>query len=304
MAVYCRDKKPIVWAFFFLLSVSWIFSIYDSIVILLLGLYVPTKLALSLQKHTSLLTLLSYSVGDLTTSVPSKDIYQAYTCSSFWSALKSKEPSPSVIICLFFISSNSLYLWQGKECQRHLSVSFLESLTLYSASLSGAKMQFNTLCWLCFWLKSRLTFFIHLGLSWFIYANGKIFSFSKSDDPSSISHLVAKKSLLLVNPGNFIPRPFQRLSLSLASIGRAVHAVTFKYPSQFRRVVEGWIRALYAAIDYITTVKSSFNLSRGAVQSVYFTLFHEYNKFLLNYDEYENNINVWCYLKLHQHLNS
>lgn len=88
---------------------------------------------------------------------------------------------------------------------------FLESPTLYSASLSGTKLQFNTIHLLCFWWKSWLVFFIHLGLSWFIYASSKIFSFSKSDDPSSISRLVAKKkSLLLVNPGNFIPLTFQR----------------------------------------------------------------------------------------------
>lgn len=52
----------------------------------------------------------------------------------------------------------------------------------------------------------------------------------------------------------------------------------------------------------ITTVKSSLNLSREAVQSVHFTLFHKYNKFLLNYDEYAINISILCYLKSHQPL--
>lgn len=137
-----------------------------------------------------------------------------------------------LLFFFFFTSNNSLYLWQGEECQRHLRVSFLESPTLYSASLCGAKLQFNTLHWLCFWWKSWLAFFIHLGLFRLIYVNSKIFFFSKSDDPSSISLLVAKKkSLLLVNPRNFIPLTFQR-RLSLASIDTAVRAVAFKYLSR------------------------------------------------------------------------
>lgn len=45
MAVYCRDKRLTVWAFFSLFH-SVGYSIYDGVVILLLGLYVPTKLAL------------------------------------------------------------------------------------------------------------------------------------------------------------------------------------------------------------------------------------------------------------------
>lgn len=96
----------------------------------------------------------------------------------------------------------------------------------------------------------------------------KYFSSVMSDDPSPIGRLLAqKKSLLLANPGNFIPLTFQR-RLSLASIDTAVRAVTFKISvTVVLGVVEGWIRALYAAIHYITIVKASLNLSRGAVQS-------------------------------------
>lgn len=57
------------------------YATYDTIIILLDGLNVPTSLALSMQWSFSIKRL-SYSVGTLTACVPSKDIYGVYTCCS------------------------------------------------------------------------------------------------------------------------------------------------------------------------------------------------------------------------------